>query len=238
LGVDILITHPFTPEVAAITAEDFMQMLSDRLGLRHLLVGHDFALGRGRSGDVNVLRALGERLGYSVDIVEPVSLGDRIISSSGVRAALLEGDVPLAGELLGRPYRLAGEVVHGDARGRELGFPTANLRIPADRLIPRTGVYACRADGIAGGWPAVTNIGYRPTFENEPALPQVETHLLDFDRDLYGQEIRLDFIARLRDEQRFPNVQALIEQVHQDMEKARQLLTAGPGVVPQAKLPE
>ena len=223
-GVDYAITHPFNLKIAALSAYDFMAYLKKYLGLRRLFVGNDFALGHGREGTVPRLEQLGDGFGYYVNVIPPFKIGDVTVSSSQVRTALAEGDVQQADLLLGRPYRVSGEVVPGDGRGRTIGIPTANLSIWSKRVIPKVGVYVGRArvDGCA--WGAVINVGVRPTFESQPVLPRVEAHLLDYNQELYGKEVRLDFIARLRDEQRFPNVQALVEQIHRDISRAREEL--------------
>jgi riboflavin kinase/FMN adenylyltransferase len=224
LGVDVVITHPFTKELAAVSAHDFMALLKERLGLRHLCVGYDFALGRNREGDTTMLKQLGEKFGYAVETVSAVEVDGQVVSSSQIRAYLAAGEVEKAALLLGRPYQVVGEVVEGDGRGKLLGIPTANLSVWAERTIPRPGVYVCQAQVNGRVWGAVTNVGVRPTFENQPPLPRVETHLFDFSKDIYGQEIHLDFLAYLRDEARFPNPQALVEQIHQDMHQARNYL--------------
>lgn len=224
LGVDVVITYPFTTEVSQLSAREFMEQLHQHLGLRRLFVGSDFALGRGREGDVNRLSEIGKEFGYSVEIVSPVVNGDVVISSSQIRSILLEGDVVRAASLLGRPYSIKGQVVHGDDRGKSLGIPTANLSVWSERTVPKAGVYVCRAMVEDRYWGAVTNIGVRPTFENEPVPPRVEAHLLDFDGDIYGHEISLEFISRLRDEQRFSDIQSLLQQIHTDIDHAREIL--------------
>jgi riboflavin kinase/FMN adenylyltransferase len=224
LGVDVVITHPFNQLVAQISAREFIQKLVQNLKMRRLSVGHDFALGRGREGDLTALTRLGNELGYTIDLVEPVKLDGQVVSSSWVRQSLSDGDVELVERLLGRPYKLIGEVVHGDNRGRSLGFPTANLEVWAERTLPKPGVYACRASVDGVDYPAVTNVGFRPTFDNQPLRPRVEAYLLDFEGDLYRKTMRLSFIRRLRDEVRFNNVQALIDQMHQDVQVGRRIL--------------
>jgi riboflavin kinase / FMN adenylyltransferase len=224
LGVDVLVTHPFDREVAALTAGEFMEHLHRHLGFSHLEVGYDFALGRGREGNLDVLRQIGQELGYSVDAIRPVTLNGEPVSSSLVRKALAAGEVERAGALLGRPYQISGRVVQGDGRGRQLGIPTANLEVWAERAIPLAGVYVCQADIAGQSFGAVTNVGVRPTFETEPVPPRVEAHLLDFDMDLYGQEIGLSFLSRLRAEQRFASIQALVEQIQSDIGQARAYL--------------
>ncbi len=222
-GADVVVMHPFTKEVAQQTADEFMQRLVRHLGLRRLIVGPDFALGRGREGNVQRLTELGKVYGYTLEVMPTVKNGDVVISSSLIRNKLNDGEVDQAARYLGRPYRISGEVVRGDARGKALGIPTANLAVWAERTIPKAGVYVCRASISGRSFVAVTNIGVRPTFEQAPVSPRVEAHLLDFDGDIYGTELKLDFLNRLRDEQRFPNVQALVEQIHADIAQARQL---------------
>jgi riboflavin kinase/FMN adenylyltransferase len=222
--VDVVISHPFNPEVAATPAREFVSQLKSCLGFSRLVAGPDFALGRGREGDISALQALGAELGYTVDSLELVQNGGEKISSSQVRQALREGAIDRANSLLGRPYSLRGEVVRGDGRGRSIGIPTANLNTWTAQAAPKPGVYVCRAYLHGETWGAVSNIGVRPTFETGQVAPRVEAHLLDFDRNLYGQVIRLEFLSRLRDEQRFPNVQALIEQIHSDIARGREYL--------------
>lgn len=224
LGVDIVITYPFTIETSSLSAEDFVSRLHNHLGFRHLFVGQDFALGRGREGNISRLTELGRKYNYQMDIVPPVMNGDIIVSSSQIRSCLFDGDVVQAARLMGRNYKISGQVVPGDARGKLLGIPTANLQIWAERAIPKSGVYVCHANVGRENWGAVANIGVRPTFENSLVPPRVEAHLLDFDRDLYGMELSLEFIDRLRDEKRFTNVDNLVDQIHTDISYARDIL--------------
>jgi riboflavin kinase/FMN adenylyltransferase len=224
LGVDYVITHPFDHQVAATPALEFMNHLHEHLGMRHLKIGHDFALGRGRDGDAQALSEIGKTLGYSVEQIPPFMLDGQIVSSSRIRFMLGVGQVAEAAHLLGRNFSITGKVVLGDQRGRTIGFPTANLELWQMRTIPAAGVYVCRTavNGIA--YDAVTNIGVRPTFEANPVPPRVEAHLLDFDGNLYGTSLKLEFVTRLRGEQRFASVNDLIAQIHRDVEAARQIL--------------
>ncbi len=160
-------------------------------------MGPDFALGRGREGNIPTLIRLGEQIGFELHVIDPILNGGDVISSSRIRQAIMQGDLALANLWLGRPFRLGGEVVHGDGRGRGLGVPTANLAVWDDHAIPSPGVYICRAYRGSQAWGAVTNVGYRPTFENQPEKPSIEAFLLDFDQDLYGQTLHLDFLHRL-----------------------------------------
>ncbi|NPA93159.1 MAG: bifunctional riboflavin kinase/FAD synthetase [Chloroflexi bacterium] len=221
LGVDVLITHPFDREIAQRSAEEFMADLHTHLGLRRLWVGYDFALGRNREGDIPTLRRLGERFRYTLHVVEAYRLDGEIVSSTRIRQALAEGDVTRAERFLGRRYAVRGKVVQGDGRGRSLGFPTANLDIWPKRMLPAAGVYACYAQVEGQTYPAVVNIGVRPTFEDAPVPPRVEAHLLDFSGDLYGKELVLEFVVRLRAERRFPSPQALVDQIRRDIAAAR-----------------
>ena len=224
LGVEHVLTLPFDPDLAALSAQDFLARVQEHVHARALLVGYDFALGRGREGDVPRLTALGERFGYRLESFEAVRLGGRVVSSRQVRADLQAGEVESAAAALGRPYRVSGPVVHGDGRGRTIDIPTANLDHPADKVLPANGVYACRAQVGGESYQAVVNIGIRPTFTPDRETVNIEAHLLDVRRDLYGQQLSLDFIARLRGEQKFASVEALIAQIRADIERARQIL--------------
>jgi riboflavin kinase / FMN adenylyltransferase len=221
-GADAVITHPFDRGVAATSASDFIERIKKHLGLIHLLVGPDFAMGRDREGNVPKLKELGEAFGYTLEIMPPVEVRGEVVSSSRIRAFLADGEVEQAASLLSRPYRVAGQVVTGDGRGRSIGIPTANLDVWAERSLPKAGVYVCRAIVDGKSWNAVTNVGYRPTFESGPVSPRVETHILDFLDPIYGQQIQLDFLARVRDEQRFPSVEALVEQIQRDIQVTRE----------------
>jgi riboflavin kinase/FMN adenylyltransferase len=224
LGVDVVITHPFDSLVAATSAQDFMTNLNATLDIDRLMVGHDFALGRDRAGDLNALIEMGKQFGYTVNAISAVEIEAEVISSSMIRKSLFAGQVERAAQFLGRAYRINGEVIPGDGRGSTIGIPTANLNVWKDRAIPAAGVYVCRAHVKGRELGAVTNIGIRPTFEPQSDLTWVETHLLDFNENIYGQGIQLDFIARLRDEQRFPDIQSLVGQIHKDIAMTRNIL--------------
>ena len=224
LGADIVITHPFNTEVAFLSAWEFMQYLKVHLDMRQLWVGYDFALGRNRGGDVINLTEIGNELGYHVHPVSPVVVNDEVVSSSQIRSLLYAGRVSEAAAQLGRPYALSGRVVHGDGRGRKINIPTANLDVPAEKAIPTNGVYACQAWVGEGRYPAVTNIGIRPTFTPEMKTSSVETHILDFTQDLYDQVVKLEFIERLREERKFPSAETLVEQIQVDISRAREVL--------------
>jgi riboflavin kinase / FMN adenylyltransferase len=224
LGVDSTITLEFSRELAGLTAFEFMSLLKTRLGVSRLLVGFNFALGRGRAGDLPALKQIGEQLAYELEVISPIEVGGMVLSSSQIRSLLAEGDVERANQALGRWFSVAGKVTHGDGRGRSLGIPTANLEIWDEHALPSVGVYACWATVGEERWQAVVNIGVRPTFEAQPVIPRLEAHLLDFDQDMYNRELRLEFVARLRSEQRFASIGDLVEQINRDIASARDLL--------------
>jgi riboflavin kinase/FMN adenylyltransferase len=225
LGVDIVVTHPFNDAVRQIRAADFVDRLIAHLNLGELWVGADFALGYKREGNVDFLRAQGQQKHFTVEVVELVTQDNNgtTINSSTIRAALQAGKVDQAAEWLGRPYRLAGEVIHGDARGRTLGFPTANVDVWEEQVLPDNGVYAGWAHLNGETFMSVANVGTRPTFKGKGV--RVEAFLLDFDRDIYGQTLVFDFILRLRPELKFDSVDALVEQMHRDVTRGREILS-------------
>jgi riboflavin kinase/FMN adenylyltransferase len=226
LGTDIVVTHPFTHEISQSTAREYILYLTDRLGFRQLWVGYDFALGKGREGNVAYLKLLGEEFGYQVHVVEPVISNGHAISSSQIRNLITEGNIGEANKLLGRPYRVVGEVVHGDGRGKGIGIPTANLETGDEKLIPGAGVYACRVQISDKLWPAAVNVGTRPTFVSSDHRSHVEAHIMDYSSDLYTRNIAVEFVARLRGEQRFESVEELIQQVHADIMQTREIITS------------
>jgi riboflavin kinase / FMN adenylyltransferase len=213
----------FDAELRSMSAAHFAEgILKQRLGARALVLGFDSKFGREREGTPERLASWG----YPVEVVSQVLVRGRAVSSTAIREAVELGDLEAAAAMLGRPYSLWGEVVHGDALGRQLGFPTANLD-PHHELLPPTGVYAARAHLKAGSQAAVVNIGYRPTVRSEtPSHPRIEAHLLDFAGDLYGQTLELEFVARLREERRFSGLDELRAQISRDIEAARATLGA------------
>jgi riboflavin kinase/FMN adenylyltransferase len=226
MGVDFLIIAPFNQTTMATPAYDYMQRICTALPLRELWVGQNFALGRKREGDIPRLREIGQDLGYTVGTIEPVMLGNERVSSSRVRDLLKEGDVAGIKTLLGRFFKLHSQIVTGDRRGHTIGFPTANLAVDDTRhALPADGVYACYAHVEGREVPAVTNIGIRPTFGE--LRRTVETHLLDWSGDLYGQMLWLEFHQRLRGERKFASVDELVAQISRDAEQARALLLPG-----------
>jgi riboflavin kinase / FMN adenylyltransferase len=229
LGIDYGIIQPFTPETAQTSPRDFVESLKQHLGLTALVVGPDFAIGRNRTGGIDTLRELGNELGFIVEVIHPIDVEGQAVRSSRVRELLQTGAVDEAATLLGRPYRVAGPVQQGDQRGRTVGIPTANIGAPADKLLPADGVYATRTlvatFECAHIFQSVTNVGMRPTVDG--LHRRVETHLLDFPSagqfdDLYGEQVAVDFLLRLRGEQRFATVGDLVAQIHRDIERARE----------------
>jgi riboflavin kinase/FMN adenylyltransferase len=219
-GADDVAVARFSAEYAKQTADGWVESeLVERLCATHVVVGVDFRFGAGRIGDLSRLGELGDRLGFEVRPVELIARADERVSSTRIRAALRDGDVRDAAGQLGRVHDVEGTVVHGFERGRTIGFPTANLDSDAV-LLPRDGVYAvvARVGGRALG--GVANLGTRPTFA---AGRSVEVHLFDFQGDLYGQRLRVGFVERLRDEQKFDSIEALVAQIHRDAEAARAL---------------
>ena len=226
-GVDYAIVIPFTLQFSRLSAEAFVtDVLRARYGMKELLIGHDHGFGRGRSGDIDVLRSLGAAEGFGVDVVPPVAASDgRAVSSTFIRRAVAGGDLARAALGLGRFYSVSGRVIPGAQRGRELGYRTLNLPSPPPRkLLPPEGVYAVRAQTHLGAFGGMMNLGGRPTFgESDRSL---EVHLFDADGDWYGRTVRVDFVARLRDTVRFANAAALVAQLRRDEEDARRALTA------------
>ena len=224
MGVDAVITHPFNRKVANTPAREFIQNLQPHFAIRHIQVGYDFAMGKNRDGDFDSLIKIGKEVGFSVRQTPAIEDAGDIVSSSRIRFLLGVGQVEEAATLLGRNYKIQGLVEVGDQRGRTIGFPTANLAVWADRIIPTAGVYACRIEIRGKTLGAVTNIGVRPTFESEPVPPRVEAHILDFEDEIYGETVQLEFIDRLRAERRFPSVDDLVEQIKSDAQTARNVL--------------
>jgi riboflavin kinase/FMN adenylyltransferase len=222
LGLDLLVIQPFTPGLAKTRASEFVEALIQSIGMVEMWVGPDFALGYRREGDISFLQRAGAARGFTVNVVNRLKLDDQPISSSRIRQALRAGDVTLAARCLGRPYSIQGPVVVGAQRGRTIGFPTANVEVPAERAVPANGVYAAWARLAKEDHRAVVNIGTRPTFDNGPRT--IEAHLLDFDREIYGQRLTLDFVAHLRPEQRFNGIDELVAQIQRDAQRARRML--------------
>jgi riboflavin kinase/FMN adenylyltransferase len=220
--LDLVVVLPFTPTLASTSASDFIDLLMSHLRLRVLVEGADFVFGHNREGNMAYLRAYGQAHGFDVQTIDLQVADQQRISSTNIRALLADGQVEAAMALLGRPYSARGLVVHGDERGRLLGFPTANLEMDPRKILPADGVYAVRVrvDGMI--YAGATNIGMRPTVDGTRHLTEV--HLLDVERDLYGKELDVHFIARLRGERRFAGVEALQAQIAADVQQARVVL--------------
>ncbi|MCZ7545625.1 MAG: bifunctional riboflavin kinase/FAD synthetase [Anaerolineae bacterium] len=225
LGVDVVVTLPFDEALRRTRAADFVNQMVTHLHMQALWVGPDFALGYKREGNVAFLQARGQEQGFEVRVVDlkQTQREGETISSAAIREALRAGEVEKAARFLGRPYRVAGVVAKGARRGHAIGFPTANLDVWAEQLIPATGVYAGWAWVGARRVAAATNVGVRPTFE-EDARQTVEAHLLDFTGELYDQNVAFDFVGRLRGEQRFDGIEALRQQIAKDVAQTRALL--------------
>jgi riboflavin kinase/FMN adenylyltransferase len=224
LGVDHIVTQRFDEALSLVTAGEFLDRLAAQVAFRGLWIGEDFALGHEREGNRLFLRREAERRGFVLNEVPPLKIAGEVVSSTRVREALRAGDVARVATYLGRPFVLRGPVVRGAARGKLLGIPTANIGLHPEQAYPREGVYACWAELAQGRQKAVTNVGMRPTFDDGLPAPVVEAHILDWQGELYEQELELSFVARLRDEQRFPGKEALVEQIRRDIEHTRDLL--------------
>jgi len=226
-ALDWVAIIPFTPALSQLPAAEFVDsILLGRFRMAELLIGHDHGFGRGREGDITLLRSLGRSRGFAVDAVAPVVTTDgEPVSSTLVRRALSAGELERARSLLGRSYSVSGTVVAGDARGRLLGYPTLNIDLPDPRkLLPPDGVYAVRVEGSRGRFDGMMNLGGRPTFGDEHR--RIEAHLFDADGDFYGDRVDVAFVARLRDTMRFPGPDALVAQLRLDADAARRALTA------------
>lgn len=225
-GLEYAVFLAFTPQLQQYSARRFVEeILLGAIGMQELVIGYDHGFGRGREGTVETMQALGEEFGFTVDVVHEVRVDGEPISSSRIRAALARGEVGEAAEALGRPYSLQGEVVEGRRKGRELGFPTANLRIEdPHKLIPLEGVYAVHGRVEGECRPGLLHLGPRPTFEGFE--PSVELYLLDWEGDLYGKNVQVDFLERLRGVASFPSVEALVAQIHRDVEDGRRFFAA------------
>ena len=225
-GLDVLICVPFTEKFAELSAKDFVQdLLVEKIGMKAVIVGKDYAFGKNREGNIDLLKQFGEELDFQViipDWIQGVGIKGTRISSTIIRNLVMDGKVTQAKKMLGRHYQIRGTVSIGRNRGGKLlGFPTANINIQ-DELCPKTGIYAVTAEYENKTYPAVANIGYSPTFDDH--IFTVEVHILDFNKDIYNQKLRVNFIRRLRDEIRFPSIEALSNQIKKDIEVARSIL--------------
>lgn len=223
LGLDLVAVLSFTPEASKLSAREFITLLKRYLKMRGLMVGPDFALGRGREGDTNLLRSLGKEMEFSVETIPPFTVDGEIVSSTLIRQALAQGNMTKVEKLMGRHFYLVGKVITATKRGRALGWPTANLDIESQQTLPSNGVYATVAQVDGKQFASATNIGTRPTFgEGEKA---VETHLLNYEGDLYTKEISIEFLQKLRDEQHFATPEKLKAQIRKDIREVETILS-------------
>lgn len=226
-GIDVLVCIHFTREFASISAKEFVEdILVRRIGMKAIVIGEDYAFGKNREGNLEFLKTYGKRIGFEVIVAKETQLSNRSerISSTKIRELVMAGKVAESQKQLGRYYQIRGQVVAGRNRGsRLLGFPTANINLH-DELSPKTGVYAVTVECGKEKYKGVANIGYSPTFGDH--IFTVEAHLLDFNGDVYGEKIRVNFIKRLRDEKKFSNVSELSEQIRKDIKKAREILSS------------
>ena len=227
-GVELVIPLEFTRDLSQMDAGDFTRALVDVLQLKGLVIGPDFALGKDRQGNEEFLRRTGQELGFWVETVEPLIIDGAAVRSRRIRQTITDGDLTAGNKLLGREFHLSGEVVQGDQRGRELGFPTANLAVKEGMVVPGDGIYATWAIVNGQRLPSATSIGIRPTFGLTQRL--VETYIFEFNEDLYGKTLGVEFVEKLRDQEAFASVEALIDQVNQDVADARKSLAEDQGV--------
>jgi len=223
-GVDFIVPLSFTKRMAELGARQFISLLQKHLKMRGLVVGPDFALGRQREGNIDALHKLSREMGFSLTIVPPLKVNGEIVSSTAIRKAMVDGDMKKIRDLTGRHFSLYGRVVAGTGRGQSLGFPTANIDVNSGQALPRDGVYAGLARVNGKNYKAMTNIGKNPTFGN--AKRTIETYLLDYSGDLYGRELSVEFVTRLRDEKKFKNTDELKKQLAEDMRRSRIVLDA------------
>ncbi|MFA5375401.1 MAG: bifunctional riboflavin kinase/FAD synthetase [Dehalococcoidia bacterium] len=222
LGVSHVVTLSFTHELARLNATEYIKLMMQYLKMRELVIGPDFALGRGREGNIHSLRSLGEELGFGIEVVPPLLSQGEVVSSTAIRGALSRGEITKITKFLGRRFTLNGQVEHGDARGKTLGYPTANLIPEEEQALPADGVYVAYAIIDSHRYKAVLNIGVRPTFRGEHRI--IEVHIIDFSSNIYGQDLTIELVDRLRDEMKFPGPEELKAQLSKDVELAKVLL--------------
>ena len=226
-GVEVIIPLSFTVELARLSARQFLSLLKKYLRMRGLVIGPDFTLGRNREGNADTLRALGQEMNFSVTVVPAVIIDGEVVSSTAIRKALANGDMKKVHSLTGRPFNLHGRVVIGAGRGVALGFPTANLDIVLEQALPANGVYACWTYIDGQAYQSMTNIGQNPTFGDRKRA--IEVYVVDYHGDLYGRELKLDIMERLRDEKKFSTVAELKEQMAEDVKHGKVILNSEGG---------
>ncbi len=225
IGIDEMIVIPFDRDFSLLSSEAFVRdIIWENIGVSEFVIGYDHQFGRNREGTIETVQKLGHELGFDVHVVSKQEVGDKTVSSSAIRKALQDrGDVELAARLLERPYLLHGTVVHGENRGKQIGYPTANIKPEhPDKVIPKTGVYAVRTRVSGRFYGGMMNIGVRPTFNGDKET--LEVHLFDFDQEIYGTTVQIHFIKRIRDEQQFTGVDQLVEQLHEDKKISQEVL--------------
>jgi len=227
LGLDIVVVLTFTSKLAQLSAQDFMSLLKKYVKMQGIMVGPDFVLGRGGEGDIHVLRTLGDEMGFTVDVIPPFTVDGEVVSSTLIRQALARGDMGRVEKLMGRRFYLKGKVIMSDKRGRLLGFPTANLDIKPEQALPDNGIYATITQVDGKHFPSATNVGTRPTFGEGERM--VETYLLNYKGDLYGKQIMVQFVRKVRDEQRFSSADELIVQMKRDVQEVDAILAGDLG---------
>jgi len=221
-GVDTIITLSFTSEFAQLSAREFVSLLQKHLRMRGIVIGPDFALGQNREGNANTLRTLGQEMNFSITVVPPIVINDEVASSTAIRKALANGDMKKVHQLIGRPFSLRGRVIAGAGRGVKLGFRTTNLDIDPEQALPADGVYVTWAYVDDKAYQSMTNIERRPTFGNNER--NVEVLILNYNSDLYGRELKIDIIERLRDEKKFDTIEQLKKQIAEDVNQGRAIL--------------
>ncbi|HWS24264.1 MAG TPA: riboflavin biosynthesis protein RibF [Anaerolineales bacterium] len=221
LGVDLVICLTFTREMAALSASTFLRQLKQATGFTHLFTGYDFALGKNRAGNNIELSKIASEMGFTHQVFPAFEMDGKIISSTLLRDLVAAGEVEFAAKALGRPYQVSGIVVRGDGRGRTISIPTANVSFPAGKVLPKVGVYASVVTVRGQRFAAVTNFGMRPTFVEQALAPRLEPHILDFDMDIYDEQVDVEFIRFLRPEMRFNGPDALVEQIKRDIATTR-----------------
>ncbi|MDO9547303.1 MAG: bifunctional riboflavin kinase/FAD synthetase [Pelolinea sp.] len=228
LGIDSILTISFNQSVSRLSPRDFISMLHQQLKFTCLLIGYDFRLGADRVGGFSTLEELGREMGFCVRTIDPLELGSQPVSSSSIRTAIKNGDIRAANKMLGYPYSIEGQVVHGDGRGKHIGLPTANMSIWDGKFLPGNGVYAAYAILDGNRHPAVVNIGVRPTFYEMPSEQTIEAHILNFSDQIYDVKIAIQFISRLRKENKYGSVSDLMDQVRKDISDTEEVLKNEP----------
>lgn len=224
-GIDVVACYTFTKEIAMITAEDFVtDILVGKLNLKHLIVGPDFSFGRKRQGNLELLKKMGKEYGFDTEVVQTALIDGEIVSSTSIRELVREGNLKKAARFLGYNFYIEGQVKEGEKRGRQIGFPTANIETDWD-ILPKVGVYATWTNVDGEKYQSITNIGYRPTFGHNELL--IETHIFGFNDDIYRKRIKIEFVDRVRDERKFDGPQALVEQIKKDVENVKEILNNG-----------